>query len=379
MTSRTRALRFVAAIVALLAVAFAASGCSTSTADAATVDNTHISRRDLTDELDDLVKNDAFVKVLEQQGGIKTPSHRESIDSRLAATWLSLLVQQVVIDREFDARHLKLSASERANARAALDSSFGGKAVIDAFPEKFRDELIDRQAKIEAVANSLSTTPPQVTEQQARNFYDQNKSQLFPCPSAKSVAHIVLATPAEAQQVLAQLQAGADFATIARQRSTDAATRQQGGVVSSAQAPPGCYTPGSSPQLDAAVNGATPNQPTGPVQTQSGYEVVLVKPYVPPTFEQIRDQLIATLQQQASSSQQNNRQAALNRVLEARMRKLHVRIDPRYGRWVLDNQGARVEPPKAPAVRDTRNKPTPTTQARTNNPGATSPTSTPSG
>jgi hypothetical protein len=321
-----------------------------------------------------------FVKVLEQQGGIKTPAHRESIDSRLAATWLSLLVQQVVIDREFDARHLKLTASDRANARAALDSSFGGKAVIDAFPEKFRDELIDRQAKIEAVANSLSTTPPQVTEEQARTFYEQNKSRLFPCPSAKSVAHIVVPTPAEAQQVLAQLQAGADFATVAQQRSTDAATRQQGGVVSSGQAPPGCYTPGSSPPLDNAVNGATPNQPTGPVQTQSGYEIVLVKPYVPPTFEQIRDQLIATLQQQEASSAQNNRQAALNRVLEGRMRKLHVRIDPRYGRWVLDNQGARVEPPKTPAVRDTRNKPvTPRTQGRTNNPGATSPTSTPSG
>jgi hypothetical protein len=87
------------------------------------------------------------------------------------------------------------------------------------------------------------------------------------------------------------------------------------------------------------------------VQTQSGYEVVLVKPYVAPSFAQVQTQVLAQLQQQT----QQAAQAELSKVLEKRVRALHVKVDPRYGKWVFDKDGARVVPPKTPDVRESRN------------------------
>jgi hypothetical protein len=179
---------------------------------------------------------------------------------------------------------------------------------------------------------------------------------LFTCPSAKTVRHIVLATEAEANDVKSQLEGGADFATLAQQRSTDTTTRQQGGVISDAQSTPNCYTAGTSPQLDDAVNGAVPSVPTGPVQTQSGYEVIEVGPYTAPSFEAVQQQLVQLLQQQAVQSASADRNTELTRVLGKRLRGYDVHVDPRYGRWVVDSQGPRVEPPSAPSVRETRNK-----------------------
>jgi foldase protein PrsA len=269
-----------------------------------------------------------------------------------------LLVQQVAVDQEFDARHLKVTPQDTAAAKQSIESSFGGAPTVNQFPKKFRDALIERQAKISAILNDLPVNIKAPTLEEARTYYEQNRDALFACPSAKTVKHIVVATEAEANDVLSQLESGADFATLAQQRSTDTQTRQRGGVISGQV--PNCYTAGSSPQLDDAVNGATPGTPTGPVQTQSGYEVVEVSPYTAPTFEEVQQQLVQVLQQQAVSSASADRNSQLTRLLTRRLRGYDVRVDPRYGRWIIDANGPRIEPPASPEVRDTRNK---TTQA----------------
>jgi parvulin-like peptidyl-prolyl isomerase len=356
-TSRRRLVRTVAAMGAVVGLAFASSGCSTTLADAATVNDTHIRHDDFNDELDLLVENDAFVKLL-KDSGYKVPSS-EVVDNRVAAIWLSQLVTQVAVDEELDARKVRVTDQDRQLVESNIAESFGGADVFNKFPKSFRDEIVDRQARQVALARELSSAVDQPTADDARRFYDENAEAVFACPSAKSVAHIVVASEAEANDVLAQLQGGADFATLAQQRSTDTTTRQQGGVISSDQAPPGCYVTGQSPQLDDAVNGATDGVPAGPVQTQAGYEVLLVRPYTPPTFEEVQDELLAQLQQSAQQQAQNDTQAQLSSVLQKRLRALDVRVDPRYGRWVIDDQGARVEPPDPPDVRETRRKKTP--------------------
>ncbi|MDQ1520299.1 MAG: foldase protein PrsA [Actinomycetota bacterium] len=370
MNLRTHLFRFAAG-ASLLAVAFASSGCSAAPADAATVNGIHIRRRAFNDELVNIAANDGFVKLLEQNG-FKVGGHKKTVDAKLAATWLSLLVQQVAIDGEFNARHLKVTAQERTAAQTSVTANFGQAKVFNRFPKAFRDKIVERQARLDAVGQSIAARAKPVTVAAARAFYDQNKNALFACPSLKTVAHIVLATQAQARDVLTQLQGGANFATLAQQRSTDAATRQQGGVLGNSQGPGGCYAAGSSPQLDDAVNGATLNQPVGPVQTQSGFEVILAKTYAAPSFESVQTQLIAQLEQQAQTTANTNRQAELSKVLGKRLRALKVTIDARYGKWVLDKQGARVVPPAAPKVRDTRNK---STTVPTTNPLGTPPSS----
>jgi parvulin-like peptidyl-prolyl isomerase len=366
MTLRTTLVRF-AAVASLLAVGFASTGCSSTLSDAATVDGTHIHRNDFKDELDEIGNNADLMAFFESQGlPFKRSDNDQRVDAQLASSWMLLRVQQAVIDHEFEARHLRVTDAMREQAKTQAEAAFPrtptatnkSQTSFEQFSKSFQKAEIERRARQIALMDSLPATPPEITVEQAQRVYEQNKDQLFPCASAKTVAHIVVATVGEARDVLSEVEGGADFSTVAAQRSTETATKNDGGVISNPQAAPGCYVPGGSPQLDDAVNGATAGKPTGPVLTQSGYEVILVTPYTPPSFDEIRDRLMASLQQQASQqSADNNRAAALNTLITRRLRRADVHVDPRYGRWVVDSQGPHVEPPTAPSVRGTRTKP----------------------
>jgi parvulin-like peptidyl-prolyl isomerase len=91
------------------------------------------------------------------------------------------------------------------------------------------------------------------------------------------VSHILVDTADEARDVLAELEGGADFATLAQERSTDAGSGQQGGVL------PCTFTTSFEstyvgPFVEAAL-AAEVGVPTGPVESEFGYHVILVRPF----------------------------------------------------------------------------------------------------
>lgn len=83
-------------------------------------------------------------------------------------------------------------------------------------------------------------------------------------------AHILLATREAAEQALADIQGGADFATIARERSIDSDTAPNGGDL-------GWLPRGSMPSaFDEVAFALAPGEVGGPVQTQYGWHIVKV-------------------------------------------------------------------------------------------------------
>jgi parvulin-like peptidyl-prolyl isomerase len=73
----------------------------------------------------------------------------------------------------------------------------------------------------------------------------------------------------EAQQLVDQLRGGADFAATAKEKSTDAATSQLGGLIGWVQAGDSSY----ADQFDAAKDVKT-GEVLAPVKTDSGYDIV---------------------------------------------------------------------------------------------------------
>jgi peptidyl-prolyl cis-trans isomerase C len=79
-----------------------------------------------------------------------------------------------------------------------------------------------------------------------------------------------LATREAAEQALADIQGGADFATIARERSIDSDTAPNGGDL-------GWLPRGSMPSaFDEVAFALAPGEVGGPVQTQYGWHIVKV-------------------------------------------------------------------------------------------------------
>jgi peptidyl-prolyl cis-trans isomerase C len=100
--------------------------------------------------------------------------------------------------------------------------------------------------------------------------------------------HILVATEAEAKQVVEQLKKGGDFAAIAKARSTDPGAAQGGDL--------GFFKKGEMvPEFAEAAFALKPGQVSDkPVKTQYGWHVIRVeerRTTPAPTFEQARDEL----------------------------------------------------------------------------------------
>jgi peptidyl-prolyl cis-trans isomerase C len=104
--------------------------------------------------------------------------------------------------------------------------------------------------------------------------------------------HILVKTEAEANAIIAQLKKGADFAKLAREKSTDG-SKVQGGDL-------GWFAKGEMvPEFDKVVFTLKKGEYTKkPVRTQFGWHVILVegrRKQAPPTLASVRNQLARTM------------------------------------------------------------------------------------
>lgn len=145
--------------------------------------------------------------------------------------------------------------------------------------------LVEESQRIEAVLASIRENIT-VTEEQLRVAY-QNRREEFRTEAQVCARHILLETEEAAQDVLAELEQGADFAELAQERSTGPSGPQGGDL--------GCLSPGQTvAPFDEAAFAAPVGEPVGPVETQFGHHVILVyeqrEAGLTP-FDEVRDQL----------------------------------------------------------------------------------------
>jgi parvulin-like peptidyl-prolyl isomerase len=350
-----------ALLIAILAVAVLAgcgsNGVSSSLNDAATLrydlkgdtHTLHVSRAQLLREVRSLVNNEKFVAILRNQPTPFVITHDLKADSKLAAIWLTQLIQQAAIDDLYKTRDVHVSAAirSRADDDAAKIFQQDDPSIFKAFDKKFIAAMTDRTARSEAVLESYTDT-----SDSAGQAYFRLHATQFGCASGKNVAHILVKTEAEAQAISAQLAGGASFATLAKSESTDTQSAPTGGSL-------GCLTPSTFvPAFQTAADAAVVGTPTAPVHTSFGYHVILVTKAPASTYDDVKTQVRQALQQEGSQKFQA--------AVDALNKKFKVHIDPRFGTWghTTDAQGAttyQVTPPKAPAPATSREGTTTTT------------------
>ena len=128
---------------------------------------------------------------------------------------------------------------------------------------------------------------PLVTEDAVRARYDRDLANK-PGEEEVHARHILVATEAEANKIIAELKKGGDFAAIAKARSTDPGAAQGGDL--------GFFKKGDMlPEFAAAAFAMKPGQISDkPVKTQYGWHVIKVeerRSAPPPTYAQAHDEL----------------------------------------------------------------------------------------
>jgi len=162
----------------------------------------------------------------------------------------------------------------------------------DSFRQKIehaKNRLLEQMMVEKEIAAKL-------TDQALQDYYEQwavgKQSE-----EEVQARHILLATEAEARDVIAELQKGADFAELAKQRSTGP-SGPDGGYL-------GYFGKGQMvPEFESAAFALNPGEfTTEPVQTQFGYHVILVEdrrkapvPALEDVADELRNELRASIE-----------------------------------------------------------------------------------
>lgn len=146
--------------------------------------------------------------------------------------------------------------------------------------------------------DKMTKDMPAPSEQEAKEFYENNKSQ-FTTPESLHLHHILVKTEKEAKDVLKRLEKGEKFSDVASQVSI-CPSKSEGGDLK--------WMPKGSllPEIEEVAFTTKNGQITGPVKTKFGFHVLFVEDRRPPqenSFDQVKDYIVEQLKFQKQQDQ----------------------------------------------------------------------------
>jgi parvulin-like peptidyl-prolyl isomerase len=142
------------------------------------------------------------------------------------------------------------------------------------YEEQLKDQgLSDRQVRADIRAQLVSekifnavTKDVKVSDADVQAYYEKNEEQ-FSTPESREVRHILVKTKVLAEQLAAQLRAGADFAALAKKHSTDTGSKESGGKLT--------ITRGQTvAPFDKQAFALAKNEVSAPVKTEFGFHLI---------------------------------------------------------------------------------------------------------
>ena len=229
-----------------------------------------------------------------------------------------------------DRARLILNALVRSSAVASLLAPSGDEitdADLDLYfstvpSESPLNELSDEMRRLiattstEVLLSALSRVELPTAEELEATYSEQPIATGMLC-----LRHILVATEEEANDVVASLEDGVDFVTIATQVSLEGSAALTGGALTGTESeclPTAQYISNFDPDFVAAAFEAPATTWSEPVKTQFGWHVILNRPWA-----EIGDDVVAAY---------SSPDGALFYV-DAVLNSADVTVDSRFGRW----------------------------------------------
>jgi EpsD family peptidyl-prolyl cis-trans isomerase len=157
---------------------------------------------------------------------------------------------------------------------------------------KARLEQARREVLIQALIQRKVITQVRVTDEEVRKRYEESK----PLFSAETVttSHIMVKTEAEAEAILKELQAGRDFAELAKSKSQDTGSAEKGGDL-------GAIRRGQTvPEFEEAAFRLKDGEVSPVIKSEYGYHVLKGGPHstVTQPFDEVKERIRQMLLQE---------------------------------------------------------------------------------
>lgn len=266
--------------VFVLAFLIVFAGCAKKDDYALKVNNEAISRQNYDEKLK------AMKSSYEKQGVDFTTEQGKSTLTSIQEEVLENLISGVLIKQEIEKNKWDLRDAEIAkqieNIKTQLKNQGTDYQVWLTQKALTEEELV----QIFAFQNNVGKDVT-VTDIEVKQFFSSNYSQYGGQDEQVKARHILLETEKEAEEVIKELKAGADFAELAKKKSIEPAAATSGGDL-------GYFSRG---QMVTEFEEAAYNQNVGeisakPVKTSFGYHVILVEDHrqaVIPDYEKVKE------------------------------------------------------------------------------------------
>ena len=258
-------LRSLAALALLAAVAVGLAGCGDGDV-AARVNGEPITMTELNEQLEQLKQQ--YPNMFEGEEG---EARLLEFKQRL----LDNLIDQKLVLQAADERGIEVTDEDVQTQIDQLKQGFETdeeweEALTNAGmnPDTLEDQIRE-QLLTQKLIESLSTDV-EISDTDIQEYYESNK-QMFYEDAAKRASHILFKAEdkATAEEVLAELKDGGDFAALAKEYSQDPGSAQNGGDL-------GWPTTPYVPEFEEALSNLDKGEMSDLVETQFGWHIIMV-------------------------------------------------------------------------------------------------------
>lgn len=312
-------------LVALVLASLAAlSGCSSlGGSPAATVNGSDISVEALDDEIRAIESNQAYREQIEAQIGAIAGAGEGTFSATFASRVLTLRVYFELLEQELSERGVEITEADEEAVRDRVVAQTGGQEIFGAFPERYQRLLLRRDALVEA---SFEAVTADVSPEGAREYFEANQDEF----TEVCVRHIfgsfdqrgVEGAEGHIRSLAEQIAGAPDFDRLVG-RSDDPGAED--GLI-------GCGPPDRFGELADEVDELPVGQVSEPVQTSSGWHLVLVTERSVPEFEEVEGIVRERLGQLSDT--------AFQEFLDEVTCDADVDVNPRFGDWVSNCSAA---------------------------------------
>ncbi|MCF8010112.1 MAG: peptidylprolyl isomerase [Clostridiales bacterium] len=299
-------------MVFMFALLFLVTGCGSSKV-VATVNGENINQVDLEKKVD------LYKSGLEKQGTDFSGEKGEDILDSLRQNVLKQMIDEKILMQKAKDKELLPSQQEINKRIEEIKKRFKSEGEYKKYltANGLNEPQLEEYIRKQLVQQNLfmnATGEVKVENNEVEEYYQENKKS-FTQPEKRKVRHILIRPDSDkessavdakikAMQVINEIQNGADFARLAKKKSEDTGTKDNGGLMTITRGQ------GLGETFDDNVFSLKNGEITqDPVKTMYGYHIIKVEEIIPSQvkpFSEVKEQIKNQLQNQYRSKEFSN-------------------------------------------------------------------------
>lgn len=221
------------------------------------------------------------------------PNSGKTTDELLREQAIQDLTETEMIRQDAEKMGIEITDEEVDKEVNTMKEQIGGEEAFQSLlkqnnlPEDFLKENLKKQKLVsEYTEKKLDELKP--TEEELKKYYEDNKDSFF---KAKA-SHILVSDLKEANLIRKDIKKGGDFAKIAKEKSMDPGSKDNGGEL-------GEFTSGQMvPEFDEAIAKMKVGEVSEPIQSSYGYHVIKLEDKKELAYEDVKPQIEQKVQQE---------------------------------------------------------------------------------